>query len=161
MNKKGFTLLELLMAAAIVTALASVAVVSYRAKIADAHIEDGKNQARALATAVRMFELEYSKRPSGAMPANGPFTAAEVGACSPTGSPLLPSQLVACNFLENRWWGNEYVWLRVCGIDDESGQCRDSAIVCMGGRTDNNKVPNKYRRTLFCVQRTGAEAVYN
>ncbi len=40
MHKKGFTLLELLMAAAIISALAVMATASYRAKILDGDAAD-------------------------------------------------------------------------------------------------------------------------
>ena len=145
MHKKGFTLLELLMTAAIISALAVIAVSSYRAKIGDTYIEDAKNQARALATAARLFELEYSVTVKTAEMPDAPFT---IIPCAPT-DPSDAQQLVACGFLENRVWGNDFAYLSI--KDDR---------VCVNG-WNQPKIPSKYRNKeeIFCVSKiTGEEA---
>ena len=145
MNRKGFTLLELLMAAAIITALASVAVSSYRAKIADTYVEDGKNQARALATAVRLFELEYPSVTVREDGLNGSLGTIP-DSCAPTET-ASPAMMVACGFLENRRWGNEHIVLAITN----DGVCVKPGSLLTG----------KYKtmNPIFCVDPVTGESV--
>ena len=146
MRKKGFTLLELLMAAAIISALASVAVASYRAKMADTYVEDGKNQVRALTTAVRLFELEYSVSVRQNSVDDAPFDMDGV-TCAPT-AVSTANQVVACNFLENRRWGNELITLSI-----------EETRVCANGKS-SPKLPSKYRnKKIFCIAKATGESV--
>ena len=145
MHKKGFTLLELLMAATVIAALASIATASYKAKMADAYVEDGKNQARALATAVRLFELEYPsvvvREEDGLQGSLGTIP----DSCAPTEETAAsPAMMVACGFLENRRWGNDRVSLT---IKAKAGST--ATVVCVNGV---EKLGSRYNgQKIFCV----------
>jgi len=62
MNRKnGFTLLELLIVATLLSILAAFAIGSYRTSVREARLTDLKNQARAAAYAIEQYKEEYPK----------------------------------------------------------------------------------------------------
>ncbi len=149
MHKKGFTLLELLMAAAIISALAVVATATYRAKILDGYAADAKNQARVVAMAVRLFELEYSVRLGDSEMPNVPVTRVT---CAPSNSAedSATVMMVSCGFLENRGWGVKEKFSL------EIDKTHTPTRVCVSGAAE---LPIQYRGQFVCIDSVTGEEV--
>ena len=98
--KAGFTLLELLITAAIIGVLAMFATQSFRASSAEIRVQDARTRAQAIAMAVRRFKLDY---PSAAYPGNGTTIGAlsdnEICDHSDIGG---LQNLINCGYLERR-----------------------------------------------------------
>ena len=102
MNKNGFTLLELLIAAALIGVLAMFATQAFRASASDIRIEDVKARALLLQMAAERYYLEY--------PGATSFRTGSNNALTPFLSPgntcytntATPQNLVDCGFLEYR-----------------------------------------------------------
>ncbi len=109
MKKKGFTLLELLITATILAALAVLATSSYKKSMAQTRIQDYKNRTRVVAAAVQQFYAEY---PTATIDNQDLQRLTSVGTCDPALSTA--AQLINCGFLENRVWSDDYVDITVC-----------------------------------------------
>lgn len=160
-RKNGFTLLELLVAATIISALAVLATVSYRASVSEARIQAAKGRTDMLAMAVQQFRLDYgaSKLGSG-MEVRRLETP---GACAPSSSKI--SSLFECGYLENDGgWDDLYVEYFVCnGNKTASTPCAKSTIsaplACMSGRNSQSKLQAKYKYSngyVYCVASNAA-----
>lgn len=130
-NKKGFTLLELLIAATIIGILAMFATVSYKSSQADVRVAGAKARAEMLAGAVQRWNLDH--------PAIwGLMKNSSSGACSYVGGQGETTgvqNLIRCGYVENGGWEDGYFWFYVC--KGKSGNCSQSPIdspqVCMTG----------------------------
>lgn len=124
-NIKGFTLLELLIAAAIIGSLVVLATSSYRSSAADAYVAAAKGQTEMLGGAVQRFLLEnrVSTRTEGQVQ-----TLAGAGACQT--DILSPATLIGCGFVENVGWDNPYFEFYICTGQDN----------CSASSTVTNKV---------------------
>lgn len=162
-NNKGFTLLELLIAATIIGALAVFATISYRASEVEARIAAAKSKTEVLAGAVQRFELEF---PHARL---GNSDIANTTATCPDGmaqtSNLSSTILISCDMLDNGGWTNDYVKFTVCGTASNSGICKalgGTSGACMTGINTNSRVPDRYRWVSttdnsywYCVKSTG------
>lgn len=158
-NNKGFTLLELLIAATIIGALAVLATVSYRASESDAHVAAARAKVEVLAGAAQRFALEYdhAKAPIGEMGnLNG------IGNCNPasvTSSNNNPATiLISCDFVDNGGWDNPYFHFYVCGgtTDSCAGQNTGltSPLACMKGK-GHSRLTDQYQSGYwYCVSAT-------
>lgn len=105
-NKNGFTLLELLIAAALIGVLAMFATQAFRASASGVRWEDAKARAQALAIAARRYYIEYPNSPSFPTGASNYLKGFLVpdrtgAACNTTGA-VTVQNLVDCGFLEYR-----------------------------------------------------------
>ena len=119
-NKRGFTLLELLIAATIIGTLVVLATVSYRSSAAETRVAAAKAQTEMLAGAVQRFSLENrvtSSQP-GQMVSVGNSNA---GCTVTTAHELSPENLIYCGFVENSGWNNDYFKFYIC--DGRTGSC--------------------------------------
>lgn len=149
-NNKGFTLLELLVAATIIGILAVFATTAYKNSAADARVEAAKTRTAALANAVTRMRIEYPafKNVSGRL-SNVPTSAA----CSSDQA----SGLVACGFLENQGWSDDkYMSYYVCDIAKNgcSSSSLSNPLACMVS-TNDAKLPERYHNYMYCVSATG------
>lgn len=106
-NKQGFTLLELLIAAALVAVLAMFATQAFRSSASDIRIEDAKARALLLVNAAQRYYLEY---PTAASFATG--SGNKLQPFNPSGNMCYPNtssvqNLVDCGFLEYRQVAHE------------------------------------------------------
>ncbi len=158
-NKKGFTLLELLIAAAIIGTLAVLATVSYRASEADTHVAAARAKVEVLANAAQRFALEYDH----AKPLSGEM--ANLGAqenCNPisvTASGNNPATLlISCDFVDNGGWYNPYFHFYVCGgaTDSCSGQTTgiSNPLACMNGKGHSRMTDQYQNGYWYCVNAT-------
>ena len=131
LTKRGFTLLELLIAATIIGILAMFATVSYKSSQADVRVAGAKARAEMLAGAVQRWNLEHPaiwglmKNSSG-------------GSCSYQGGQGESNgvqNLIRCGYVENGGWEDGYFFFYVC--KGKAGNCVDSPIaspqVCRTG----------------------------
>ena len=166
MKKKGFTLLELLITATILAALAVLATSSYKKSMAQTRIQDYKNRTRVVAAAVQQFYAEYPTATIKNTDLEGPYS---IGSCSPhldSWTTSTADQLINCGFLENRVWTDDYVTITVCpnskepGVEFKNGCTINSAgmgsvgypLACMNGKAgklDEARVSASW--AYFCV----------
>jgi len=157
-RKSGFTLLELLVAATIMGALAVLATVSYRHSAMETRIAAAKLRTEVLARAVQRFRLDYGsdKLPSAGVELVGPDSIVE---CNPTSADVL--SLFNCGYLQNDGgWRDGYIQYYVCNGNRTTigTACKNSTInkplACMRGR-NWSKVPEKYKVPYaYCVNET-------
>ncbi len=144
-NNKGFTLLELLVAATIIGILAVFATTSYKNSAADARITAAKARTDALAGAVQRMRFEYPsfKNVSGQMQDS-------TDSCNRA----VPSGLVSCGFLGNSGWARDtYMTYWVCSVNGDG--CANSPVTnplaCMKSKGDS-KLPARYGNGyIYCV----------
>lgn len=148
-NTKGFTLLELLIAATIIGILAVYATISYRNSEAETRIAAAKARTEVLAGAVQRFRLEYETGAafSGEMDdVSNPGAACSISATT-------PDKLITCHFVENGGWNDDMVSFYVC--NGKTGNCASSPVAaplaCMQGK-NHSHLPNQYKTGyLYCV----------
>ena len=153
-NKKGFTLLELLIAATIIGGLAVMATVSYRNSAAEARIQAAKIRTEVLATAILQFQTA-----GGTVSEEGTMTNVTGGACSNT---VNATSLIGCGYLDNGGWDDAYVIYYIC--NGRAGNCNISSAIlphaplaCMTGKSTQPKLPDKYKNGyLYCVSAIGS-----
>ena len=163
LRKKGFTLLELLIAAAIVSVLAVFATRSYQNSAAETHLRDGIARARAVAAAIQRFNIDY---PGSSFASADLIALDSVGACTISAS-VSPSQLINCGYLDNRPWSDAYVTIQVCGTSaSASSMCKNASplanpLVCVSLDKGNKKIPNHLtynpitKKNHFCISARG------
>lgn len=160
-NNKGFTLLELLIAATIIGALAVLATVSYRASESDAHVAAARAKVDVLAGATQRFVLEYdtAKAPFGEM-----ANLSGLGTCAPvsvSGSGNNAATiLISCDFVDNGGWDNPYFHFYVCGGSGTNNKCSgqttgvSSPRACMKGK-GHSRLTDQYQSGYwYCVSDT-------
>ena len=162
MEKKGFTLVELLIAAAIVASLAVLATNAYKNSMMKTRIEGGKARTRAVATAVQRFFMDY---PGYRFQGGNLIGGEAVGNCNLDAASLnSQNMLINCGYLDNRKWSDGYTIIEVCG-NYSAGLCKNAAaaatkpseryLACMtgtGSKMDRYLGEAKY---LFCVSERG------
>ena len=159
--KKGFTLVELLVAATIIGLLAAFATAQYRNSVAEGRWTYAKAQADQLAAALQRIDIDYP---------NLRFeTGAMKNASSSENCQLYPgrggnvnavqtSQLIACGYLENSDWQNPYFSYYICtdshiGSGGSWAHCTND-YVCMGVK-DGAALPSAYQKKRYCVDSNG------
>lgn len=111
-RKNGFTLLELLIAAVIIGALAVFASITFRRSASDIRVQDAKVRAQVIAVAARMFKENYpgvtfdtTHNMTSAQMTDKKLTLNDAGTdtdCSPYAQDVSLQTLVSCGYLENR-----------------------------------------------------------
>ncbi len=107
-HKQGFTLVELLIAAAIIAALAVLATQSFRASSSDVRVEDAKVRARMVAMAVQRYLVDYpeagetSKLVALKGTSLGTISAPNSAACMGNTGVNSLQNLVNCGYLEHQ-----------------------------------------------------------
>lgn len=153
-NKKGFTLLELLIAATIVGLLAMYATVSYRNSMFEARLAEAKARTETVGVARQRFELDYPGISFSGFVSNLPKEDCLVGAGS---SDAVAQDLIHCGYLETGNWENEYFTIYPCGKTTETtcSSLITDALACMQIKSDTKtqkKIPERYRGNyLYCV----------
>lgn len=104
-RKNGFTLMELLIAAAILGVLALFATQAFRKSSSDIRVEDAKVRAKAIAMAARRFKLDHPN-PTFSLDAMGSLTRPDSTACLPDSAVTL-QMLVDCGYLDYRQYAVE------------------------------------------------------
>ncbi|GEM_PF-2500546 len=158
-NKKGFTLVELLIAATIVGILTVFATVQYRNSRDEVRIAGGKARVDMLAGAVQRWRLEHgSSYIVGEMTdINGTV---DGSTCNYAPSSADPTQLIKCGYVENGGWETSQempLIFYVCGTNTTTGNCAgapiSSPLACMisGGGFHSDKFGDGY---MYCASKT-------
>ena len=162
-NKKGYTLLELLIAATVVGILVVFATISYRTTSADTRMAAARMKTDVLADAVQRFRLENPTTAlfDGQIQTLGVGTSVSYNLCDPLSAN--PEQLIYCRYIDTGGWTDAYVNYYVC--KGKSGDCASSPLneplACMTG-TSMSKQPNRYRGAngyIYCVSATAQQEV--
>lgn len=157
-TQKGFTLVELLVAATIVGILAVFATVQYRNTAAETRWQQAKSKLGMLANAVQRAQLDYPN----VQFSNAVLTDQIAGVtCSYPTEAMTPGWLISCNYLENQNWSGAYFSYFVCKDASESTrscpQKTDNywALACVVVKNEGNNnrapVPSKYYGYRYCV----------
>lgn len=152
-NNKGFTLLELLIAATIVGALAMYATISYRTSVFETRLAEAKVRTETVANAVQRFEMDY---PGASL--NGTLLNTKKQPCPTNPKNANNAQdLVNCGYLEEGEWNSEYFFIVPCGKKPQHSVCstlmgNNDALACLQTTgTLNKKIPTQYRGYLYCI----------
>lgn len=158
-NNRGFTLLELLIAATIVGILAVFATISYRNSVVETRAASAKSRLDMLGTALERFELDYP-----GVVIKGGVNMADLssdGTCAlDYSAPNNPSVLISCGYVENGGWSDEYFFFQPCGDLQNGSICAksgsavaDGVLACMSGVSSNAKLSAQYKKDkgyLYC-----------
>jgi prepilin-type N-terminal cleavage/methylation domain-containing protein len=121
MNKKGVTLIELLIVVMIIGILTALGVPSYLKSVETTKADDAVALVNMIGTTNRMFALDHSNTyVVGAFP-NTPDTACDATTACPTVAPYTACALVWCKYLSNQNFGSKPYTLNAC--DPGSGTC--------------------------------------
>ncbi len=162
---KGFTLVELLVAATIIGILAVFATNSYRNSVMETRWAQAKANADLLAHAVQRALIDYPN-----LAFSGPMfnsTTPNAGCSFVLGRKMAvaPAALVNCGYLENGNWGNivngssvlsdTYFVYYPCSVEKGS-----YGILCHPGtdgeplacvQFSGKKIPSRYKKYTYCV----------
>ena len=160
--KKGFTLVELLVAAVIIGGLAVFATVAYRNSAAEARWTAAKARAEQLAAAVERLQIDYPGvkgfKESTINDISDPTLTCPLytGIQSPlgggTGGTVYPSALITCGYIENGGWTNDYWQYMVKfrrAVTYSGGSCGGASACVMA--LENAKLPKKYLQMRYDV----------
>ena len=144
---KGFTLVELLVAATIIGILAVFATNSYRNGVAETRWAQAKANLEQLAAAVQRVKLDYP----AVKFSNTEMSNTTSDTCSfypGVRGTFSPAVLIPCGYLEGSDWNSEYFQYYVCD-NRTSSPCKSGAIACVGF-SSNAKVPSRYKNYTYC-----------
>ncbi len=133
-NNKGFTLLELLIAATIIGILAVLATISFRNSAGDTRVAGARAKLNTLGGAVQRYQMDPQACPGGS---------------------LTLASLVSCGYLEKDDYSNDsYFSYSICA--QNSSACPNTSyLACMTGRS--SKLPSRYLNGYrYCMDATGA-----
>ena len=152
-NKKGFTLLEILIAAAIMSILALMATAAYRHSISVTRVEDAKNKLRVVANAVLRFKWDYPNRGfNGNDGKNVLLYTENIGTCPKDGD-YSASTLIKCEYLENRQWTTKEIKIVVCNGSNTGELCSRSGVsnplACMTGTS--SRLDTEFTSRVYCI----------
>lgn len=150
--KKGFTLVELLIAASIVAILAMFSTLAYRTSVAETRIAGAKAKVNMLASAYQRFMAENP----GWYLADSYMTDNADSSCDLSNSEpggMGASFLVSCGYVERQGWGTDpYFSYQVY---EEAYTDAGAPLACAISKSVA-KLPEKFRGKKYCVLKNGA-----
>ena len=157
-GKKGFTLVELLVAAAISSILLVFAAIQYRDSAAEARWTQAKSRAEQAANAVAQMKMDYniSFNPAISLGTQTPDECPSGGGAISGAYPYL---MIKCGYLEwSTWVDVGYYEYHVCADTDVdiNNKCpHPGASVCVVPNC-KSRLPEKYEKYTYCVSAAGA-----
>lgn len=159
-NRKGFTLVELLIAATILGCLVVFATVAYRQSVAETRWTQAKGKLELLGAAVNRAIMDY---PNVRFDDYTMGASAENGNCSFNFGDfqISPVELMYCGYLENLTWADQYFHYHVCY--NQSSTCCDKApgdpVACACVNT-NARLPGDFAGLTYCMFEDGSVGEY-
>ena len=161
--KRGFTLLEVLIAAVIMSVLAMLSTAAYKHTVSETRVQDSKNKLQVVANAVQRYMWDFPNRTMTAPEEGKPLvflSGSDVQNCPKTFS---NSALIQCEYLENRAWSNDQIHIVACGGNKSGYLCSRSSVsnplACMAGI--NARIDTRYLYDVskgfyhvFCISAT-------
>ncbi len=156
-KKKGFTLVELLVAATIIGILAIFATNSYRNGVAETRWAQAKANLDQLANSIQRMKTDYPGLKFSSEAIINPTADGCLLSSSFYGQGYLSTlMLMQCNYLEKGDWSNEYFLYYACDekTDDPcKAYSSQQPVACVQIREDA-KLPAKYRGYSYCYYGT-------
>ena len=152
-GQKGFTLVELLVAATIIGMLVIFATTSYRNGVAETRWAEAKANADRLAAAVQRLNLDYS----WVQFSNTPVTNVVSSECplrfgAQHLSSYNPQVLINCDYLENGPWDSEYFQYYICHNRTSAPYktySSEKTVTCVQVRRGAS-LPSHYKSYTYC-----------
>ncbi len=138
-NNKGFTLVELLVAATIVGILAVFVTIQLRNSAAETRWTQAKAKADALAFAVHRAKVDYPSLSFSDTPL-GNHVKTGCGYRSRVGATVDATTLIDCGYLENSGWTDRYFTYYVC----KDGMCPDPYLAVVQVN-ESAPLPSQYK----------------
>ena len=146
LKKQGFTLMELLIAATIISILLVFATVQYRNSAAETRWNQAKSRLDQLANAVQRAELDYD----GIVIQGQMHNSDSPTSCTLNQPGNDPYKLIGCGYLENGMWSDPYFAYYACRGAGDSSTCKNNALACVRGIV-GSKLPSAYQSYMYCV----------
>ena len=153
-NKKGFTLVELLVAATIIGVLAVFATSSYRSSVAETRWAQAKANLDQLANAVQRFKMDY---PNVRFTKDAMVTLVSCSKLFPSSTASIqPGCLIPYGYLDGSdWAGGNYLYYicdqttsAPCDKQFDSGTI-ERPLACVKV-SSGAKLPSKYKSYVYC-----------
>lgn len=150
-RSKGFTLVEILVAATIIGILVVFATNSYRSGVAETRWEQAKANTDRLAVAVQRFNMDY---PSVHFTPQAMYNTTACAGVYPSSQISIPAAcLIPLGYLDASDWSNEYFSYYVCD-QVSSAPCNKTLdsrkpLACVNVKS-GAKVPGKYLSYVYC-----------
>jgi len=148
-NTRGFTLLELLIAAALISVLALFATQAYRASASDIRVADAKARAGLLTVAAKRYYKEYPNAPSFPLGSDNKLEAFTAPAAECKITLATPQTLVNCGFLE----------YRQVAYDNKNGTKRSGSVKMWFASAEEDNVEVCFQgqgrvldKTIYCTR---------
>lgn len=157
-NRRGFTLIELIVVVLIIGALAAFAVPQYLLTVENAKANDAASQINQIGTANKMFALDHSN-----YYAAGKFTAScGTGTCpaAVSATQTNPCVLVWCGYLVGQDWANKPYGYYACNGGASAG-CAGLASGNFVSGAKRSGGSSAYASWGFTMDLPGTIAAYN
>lgn len=153
-NKNGFTLLELLIAAAIIGVLAVFSIQSFQVAAADTRVEDARARAKIVAAAAHRFMLDHPSVSASTYVDDGNSVITSANSANCALNIISVQNLVDCGYLEFRQYnaetreGNNFKRNFTMTFEPKTVNKESIITVCVQGAT--TKI-TKHDNTKYCT----------
>lgn len=147
-NRNGFTLLELLIAAAIIATLAVFATQTFRQSASEVRLQDAQARAKIIAMAAHRLKVDYPTATFSTAPM-GIVSLPNRAGCYPTQEGITLQMLINCGYLDYRQYAvdsreeDEDEDAEIFGSNFDMHFFRGSYKVCVKAKEQKSKILDK------------------